>query len=182
MTAQEKASGVSPWRRAKRPLTAAAGPYGRPFHPAIVPVPLGALLCSLAFDVGSRSGGPPDALATGSDWLIGIGLAGAAPSMVLGFLDLVQIPAGTRTMRLGLVHMALNVTTSTLYLGSYLVRRQRPRDGRGVRTGLIALSGAGFVLLTVSGHLGGKLAYRYGVRVVDESAQREGYRTAGASA
>jgi hypothetical protein len=28
----------------------------------------------------------------------------------------------------------------------------------------------------VSGSLGGKLAYRYGVRVVDESAQADGYR------
>jgi hypothetical protein len=28
----------------------------------------------------------------------------------------------------------------------------------------------------VSGYLGGKLVYRYGVRVADESTQSEGYR------
>jgi uncharacterized membrane protein len=31
-------------------------------------------------------------------------------------------------------------------------------------------------VLTVSGWLGGQLAYRYGVRVADESAQAEAYR------
>jgi uncharacterized membrane protein len=146
----------------------------------VVPIPLGAWLSSLVFDVGSRAGGPPDALATGSEWLIGLGLTGAAPGVVLGFLDLLQVPAGTRTMRLGLVHMALNVTAATLYLGDFLVRRQRPSDGRGVPAPLIGLSGAAFALVAVSGHLGGKLAYRYGVRVADESAQRDGYGTAGA--
>jgi uncharacterized membrane protein len=180
MSGRAAVSGSTTWRRAKRPLTPAAGPYGRPFHPAVVPVPLGAWLGSLVLDVGSRSGGPPDALATGSDWLLGLGLAGAAPSVVLGFLDLVQVPAGTRTMRLGLVHMALNVSATTLFLGDFLVRRRRVRDGDGVPTPLIGLSAAAFALLAVSGHLGGRLAYRYGVRVVDESAQLEGYGAAGA--
>lgn len=177
MQGEAAVTGVSTWRRAKRPLTPAAGPYGRPFHPALVPVPLGAWLGSLVFDVGSRAGGPPDALATGSEWLIGLGLVGAAPAGVLGFLDLLQVPAGTRTMRLGLVHMALNVTATTLYLGDFLVRRHRPRDGRGVPAPLIGLSGATFALIALSGHLGGKLAYRYGVRVADEAAQRDGYAT-----
>lgn len=121
-------------------------------------------------------------LAAGSSWLIGLGLAGAAPAAALGFLDLVQVPAGTKTMRLGLCHMALNLTATTLYLGGLLIRLHRPRDGRGVPSRLIALSGTSFVLLAVSGHLGGKLAYRYGVRVADESDQRDGYESAQATA
>jgi hypothetical protein len=36
------------------------------------------------------------------------------------------------------------------------------------------------VALTVSAYLGGKLAYRYGVRVADEKTQAEGYRTTSA--
>lgn len=173
---------ITTWRRAKRPFVKVAGPYGRPAHPAVVVVPLGAWTSSLVLDIGSRAGGPPEALATGSSWLIGVGLTAAAPAVVLGFLDLIQVPAGTRTMRLGLTHMALNVTATTLYLGGFLLRRHRPPDGRGVPPSLIGLSASAFSLLATAGHLGGKLAYRYGVRVANESDQRDGYGQAGAVA
>lgn len=173
---------ITTWRRAKRPFVKVAGPYGRPAHPAVVVVPLGAWTSSLVLDIGSRAGGPPEALAMGSSWLIGVGLTAAAPAVVLGFLDLIQVPAGTRTMRLGLTHMALNVTATTLYLGGFLLRRHRPPDCRGVPPSLIGLSASAFSLLATAGHLGGKLAYRYGVRVADESDQRDGYGQAGAVA
>ena len=42
--------------------------------------------------------------------------------------------------------------------------------------GLIALSLLSLAVLAVSGYLGGKLAYRYGVRVADETTQLEGYQ------
>ncbi|MGW4134278.1 hypothetical protein [Amycolatopsis japonica] len=41
--------------------------------------------------------------------------------------------------------------------------------------GPFVLSAAAFVALAVSGYLGGKLAYRYGVRVAAESTQAEGF-------
>jgi uncharacterized membrane protein len=62
---------------AKRPLTALAGPYGHPFHPALVTVPIGAWVASLVFDLVSREADDPEIFATGSAWLIGVGLAGA---------------------------------------------------------------------------------------------------------
>ncbi len=85
-------------------------------------------------------------------------------------------------MRLGLIHMALNVTATTLYFGGFLLRQQRDRTGRGVPPSLIGLSATAFALLATAGHLGGKLAYRYGVRVADEGDQRDGYGEAGAVA
>jgi uncharacterized membrane protein len=85
---------TSNWKRAKRPRAGVAGPYGRPLHPAVVPIPL----------------------------------------------------------------------------------------GHGVPAPLIALSGIAVGLVTVSGHLGGRLAYRYGVRVVDESTQQTGYLSGEATA
>lgn len=170
---------IESWRRAKRPLVSLAGPYGRPLHPALVTIPIGAWFAGLVFDVASRAGGPARALSVGSTWLGAVGAVGAVPAAALGFLDLLQVPAGTRTMRVGLAHMALNLTATTLQVGGTVVRLNRHRDGRGVPTSLIALSGTAFGLLTVGGHLGGKLAYRYGVRVVDESVQRAGYGAAG---
>lgn len=167
------------WRRAKRPRVALAGPYGRPLHPALVTVPIGAWLGGLVLDVASRTRGPGKALTTGSTWLSAVGLAGALPAAVLGYLDLLQVPAGTKTMQVGVTHMWLNLTAVTLNTGGLVLRLQREPDRRGVPVGLIGLSAGAFGLLAVSGHLGGRLAYRYGVRVVDESVQREGYGAAG---
>jgi hypothetical protein len=44
------------------------------------------------------------------------------------------------------------------------------------------LSAVSIAALVVSGFLGGKLTYRYGVRVVTETAQADGYRSANARA
>jgi uncharacterized membrane protein len=167
------------WRRAKRPRLPVAGSYGRPVHPALVTVPIGAWLAGLVFDTASRLGAPAKELAVGSTWLSAIGVAGAVPAAALGFLDLLQVPAGTRTMRLGLVHMSLNLTATTLHLGNLIARLHRQPDDRGVPAGLIALSGSAFCLVAVSGHLGGRLAYSYGVRVADEWRQRDGYGSTG---
>jgi uncharacterized membrane protein len=45
-----------------------------------------------------------------------------------------------------------------------------------VAIGLIILSAVALGVLTVSGWLGGQLAYRYGVRVAEESTQAEAYQ------
>ena len=40
--------------RAKQPVSSMlAGPYGHPFHPILVTVPIGAWLCSLVFDIAA---------------------------------------------------------------------------------------------------------------------------------
>jgi uncharacterized membrane protein len=46
-----------------------------------------------------------------------------------------------------------------------------------VSAGPLALSIVALVVLSASGFLGGKLAYRYGVRVADERTQAEGFAT-----
>ena len=161
---------------AKRPVSLLAGPYGHPFHPILVTVPIGSWVASLVFDVASRLGTQPAVFATGSRWLIGLGIVGALAAAMFGLLDLFVIPTGTRAFRTGLVHMTLNLTVVTLYAGSFLLRRGAGEESDGVAVGLIALSVVALGLLAVSGWLGGQLAYRYGVRVADEATQAEGYR------
>ncbi len=41
-------------RTAKAPATRVAGPYGHPFHPMLVTVPIGAWVCSVVFDIATR--------------------------------------------------------------------------------------------------------------------------------
>jgi uncharacterized membrane protein len=54
------------------------------------------------------------------------------------------------------------------------------RSGQApVPAGPIVLSAASIAVLGVSGFLGGKLAYHYGIRVADEETQSAGFTTYG---
>lgn len=164
--------GVPP---AKKPVSAAlAGPYGHPFHPILVTVPIGAWVASLVFDLGSHVVAEPAFLAEGSLWLIGLGAVGAVAAAMIGFLDFLTIPTGTRAFRTGLVHMGLTLAVTVAYVGNFLWRRAG--ENGPVALGPLALSVVSLFALAAAGYLGGMLAFRYGVRVADEATQAEGYR------
>lgn len=161
-------------QRAKEPLSAAlAGPYGHPFHPILVTVPIGAWLSSVVFDVASTIAGPGDALSTGARWLIAIGVLGALAAATVGFLDFLVIPTGTPAHRTALVHAALNVAVTAAFAGDFVWRLQQPHGATPV--GPLVLSLVAVAGLAVSGTLGGRLSYRYGVRVAADRVQATGF-------
>ncbi|HET7398602.1 MAG TPA: DUF2231 domain-containing protein, partial [Intrasporangium sp.] len=161
--------------RAKEPVSAAlAGPYGHPFHPMLVTVPIGAWMCSLVFDIGARLSDDARALTTGARWLIAVGVLSALAAAAVGFLDFTGIPPGTRARRTATTHMVLNLGITVAFAVNFLWRRGEPTTG----VGPIALSVLTLGALGLSGALGGKLAYRYGVRVAAEAVQAEGFHTA----
>lgn len=165
-----------PHLQAKRPVSALlAGPYGHPFHPMLVTVPIGAWVASLVFDLASHTAGDPAFLARGSMWLIALGVIGALAAATVGFLDLCAIPAGTRASRTALVHMTLNLLVTAAYVGGFLWRHAGGGPTGSVPMGMLALSAGSIAVLAAAGRLGGKLAYHYGVRVADENTQAEGF-------
>lgn len=170
---------TSQLERAKQPVSASlAGPYGHPFHPILVTVPIGAWVSSLVFDIASHVDAHPGFLTQGSEWLIAIGVLGAVAAALIGFLDLFAIPTGTPAFRTGLVHMSLNLSVAAAYAGNFAWRHGDYLQAQPVGGGQLALSAVSLAALAVSGYLGGKLAYRYGVRVADETTQADGFRTA----
>jgi nitrite reductase/ring-hydroxylating ferredoxin subunit/uncharacterized membrane protein len=122
---------------------------GHSVHPLFVAIPIGAWSSAVVFDML----GDEDAARK----LTGIGLLGAVPSAITGASDWSYTDAGER--RIGLVHAAANWLAIGTYLGSWLARRSG-RNGLGI--GLSVLGGGA---LTVSGWLGGHLAYALGVGV-----------------
>jgi uncharacterized membrane protein len=161
--------------RAKQPVNAAlAGPYGHPFHPILVTVPIGAWVASLVFDIASRVAHDPEFLTRGSMWLIATGVLGALAAALVGLLDLFAIPTGTRAFRTALTHMTLNLLVTAAYASGFAWRHAAGSASR-VGVGMLALSAVSLAVLGISGYLGGKLAYHYGVRVADEATQAEGY-------
>lgn len=160
--------------RAKRPRTPLAGPYGHPFHPILVTIPIGTWTASLIFDILALLSDDPGPYALASQILIAIGVIGAVVAAVFGLLDMSQIAAGTPARRTALTHMTANLVAVVLFAVSWAVRAGAGHDEVSV-LGMV-LSVAGLLVVGLSGWLGGKLAYRYGVRVADESTQDEGFR------
>lgn len=161
--------------RAKEPVTAVlAGPYGHPFHPILVTVPIGAWVCSLVFDIVSWFADDSGTFVDGATWLIAIGVVGALAAASIGFLDFFAIPSGTPAHRTALVHMALNLAITVAYALNFVWRYNADASG-GTDAGPFILSLLSLAALGISGFLGGKLAYRFGVRVAAESVQAEGY-------
>ena len=165
-------------QRAKQPVSALlAGPYGHPFHPILVTIPIGAWVCSLVFDVASHLTSTPG-LVTGAQWLIGIGVLGALAAASVGLLDLLAIPPATPAHRTALIHAGLNLTLTLAYVANFAWRYRAGDSGTATASGPLILSILSLVALSVSGYLGGKLAYRYGVRVAAETVQAEGFEAA----
>lgn len=168
---------------AKRPMTVLAGKYGHPLHPMLVTVPIGAWIASLVFDIASRLVAGPAFLVRGSEWLIAVGVVGAFAAAGAGILDFYVIKPGTRAYRTVVLHMSLNLLVITAFGADFVWRHGSYHRPGAVPPAQIAASAACLVLLAVSGYLGGKLSYRYGVRVADEQTQARGFnarKTAGA--
>jgi uncharacterized membrane protein len=160
--------------RAKHPISVAAGPYGHPFHPILVTVPIGAWIGSLVLDIGSRAADNGGGLARAAWWMIALGVIGAAVAAIFGLMDFARLPKRSPAGRTALIHMVLNVIVLALFVISYIWREDRGVEEE-TSTGQIVLTIVALLLLSVSGWLGGRLSYRYGVRVAHERDQLDGY-------
>jgi uncharacterized membrane protein len=162
--------------QAKEPVTPIAGPYGHPFHPILVTVPIGAWVASVVFDVASKIDESAPAMVEGAYWLIAIGIVGAVVAALFGLMDLFGIPRGTRALRYGLVHLSLNLVIVAMFVGGFIWRSDTYDSTGETSAAQLALSLGALMLLAVSGWIGGMLTYRFGVRVASERTQVEAFR------
>ena len=124
---------------------------GHPVHPMLTDVPIGAWMMAQVFDtLDSLSGS--DRYADAARTCIWTGLAGAVGAAVTGITD--WSDTGGKSRRLGFVHGVINLTATTFFLTSALMRR------RGRTNGAVAASTTGFALATASAYLGGALVYQ----------------------
>ncbi len=147
-----------------------AGPEGHPFHPLLVPLPIGAFVSSLIFDILSRTraDGLPY-LVDGAFWLIGVGLIGALVAAVFGVLDLRRIPRGTPAFATARTHLTLNAATAVLFAIGYAWRAGDHVALDKTRWGQFALSAVAVAFLIAAMWLGGKLTYHHGMRVTGQA-------------
>jgi uncharacterized membrane protein len=156
-----------------RPLL--AGPDGHPFHPLLVPLPIGAFVSSLIFDIltRTRAGGLPY-LVDGAFWLIGIGLTSALVAAVPGVLDLRTIRRGEPAFAAARAHLMLNVAAAALFAIGYAWRAGDHVALDKTRWGQLALSAIAVAFLLAATWLGGKLTYYHGIRVTGQAGHQDG--------
>jgi nitrite reductase/ring-hydroxylating ferredoxin subunit/uncharacterized membrane protein len=124
---------------------------GHPLHPVITDIPVGAWTMAEVFDAldaATGDGRYEDAARV----CINAGLLGAAGAAVTGLTD--WSDTGKSDRRMGLVHAMLNVTATSLFLTSALLRRGR-RTPAATR-----MSAAGYAFAMAGAYLGGALVYK----------------------
>jgi uncharacterized membrane protein len=124
----------------------------------LVTIPIGLWVFSFFCDLMGMSNPDPE-WNTVALYTMGGGIIGALLAAVAGFIDLLSLPPGPRAT--GIKHMAINLTIVVLYVINFWMRTEGPA-GPG---NLVWLSLLTILLLLVSGWLGGKLVYEYGVAV-----------------
>lgn len=136
---------------------------GHPLHAALTDVPVGAWTTATVLDVIEMSTGRKD-LAPGADAAVAVGLVGATASAITGLNDWQHVDDPAR--KVGIVHAAINASAASLFLGSYLLRRQGHRSAAH----LLGLIGFGTVL--TGSWFGGRLVYHDKIGV-DHSRREE---------
>jgi uncharacterized membrane protein len=139
---------------------------GHAAHPMLITLPLGLLGTAVIFDIIQAFTDEPD-LAVASFYMIAAGIIGGLLAAVLGLLDWLAIPAGTRAKRIGALHGIGNVVVVVLFALSWLLRRGQADyqpDGLAFWLGIIAV-----LLALWTAWAGGELVERLGVGV-DEGA------------
>jgi uncharacterized membrane protein len=133
---------------------------GHPLHPMLVTIPIGCWLFSFACDLLYLATGNTQPWAVVAYYTIVGGIAGAAAAGVPGLVDLLSLPSGP-AKNTAIAHMTINLTVLGLYVVNAAMRYHVPQ----FLSYEIALSGVCLILLAVSGWLGGKMVYVYGVAV-----------------
>jgi uncharacterized membrane protein len=148
-----------------------AGPYGRPLHPLLVTVPVGAFATTLAFDVASVLV-EGRAFGRAATWLSAIGVVTGLLAAVFGFVDYRRLTTGTRAHATAVRHMILMDVTLLCFVIGFFVRRADPDQYlNGTPPLALLLSIVGSAVLLVGAWIGGRLTYSDGVRVADERDQ-----------
>lgn len=133
---------------------------GHPLHPLLTDIPIGAWTFATLFDglslVASSRRGRRQA-EDAADFLMGLGVASAVPTAIVGITDYSAIKEDAAAI--GALHGAMNGLSLLVYAGSVVARRRRHRE-----TGII-LGLAGMSLSTFAAWLGGELIYRKRVGV-----------------
>jgi uncharacterized membrane protein len=142
---------------------------GKPFHPPLTDVPVGAYILAPAFDVISTIGGDNHGWATdfyraGTFTIIGGAIVSVFAALT-GFWDwLRSTEPGNQARRTANAHMLVMLTLTAVVIVDIILRLANYDDPH-TPVAVLVLSLVVALLVTVGGTIGGGLAFDYGFNV-----------------
>ncbi len=156
--------------RSDKSRTESAAAIARhPIHPFLVAFPVAFLIGGFLADVMLRLS-TDDFWSRAAVWLIGAGLVMGVVAAIAGLIDFLAIERA-RSLTAGWVHLIGNTLVLAVSAANLWLRLQSP--GFVVPSGIF-LSGFVVLLLTVTGWLGGELAFRHHIGMVGRGATGTG--------
>ncbi|MGH8945531.1 MAG: DUF2231 domain-containing protein [Acidimicrobiia bacterium] len=151
---------------------------GKPLHPPLTDLPIGAYIIAPVLDVisyfgdgSSRAGN----LYRAAGYMLLAGAIASLATILTGFLDWLRTTKGSQVRRLANAHAWTMVSMSVLVLIDLWVRFLGPE--REAASGVVVLLGILIVgLATLGGTLGGTLVYGYGFNVEAADHNHPAYR------
>jgi len=143
-----------------------------PIHPALVTIPIGALVLALIGDI-AMSTAHTQFWYSFALYCLGIGILGALLAAIFGFIDYFSVPMTAPARTLATRHMVLNLTAVVLYIISFFLRLNNAAFLTGRWAAVMALEVIALVILATSGWIGGQMAYVHRVGVVETPAVKE---------
>jgi len=124
---------------------------GHPLHPVFTDVPIGAWMMAQVFDALGATR-RTRAYDNAAKVCITTGLLGAVGAAATGLADWSE--TGRDSRRIGFIHGMVNITATSLFLASAIMRRRRKTPGA------VAASSTGFAVAMAGAYLGGVLVYQ----------------------
>jgi len=135
-----------------------------PLHPALVHIPTALWPVAFLSDLISQFQAN-NSFVQLAFYAILLGLIVAVLAIPTGYADWTDIRPEKPAWKLGLYHMILNGVVFILWGLNLVLRVPGLQTDVSVPLGLVALSVAATALLLISGYLGGRMIYAYGINV-----------------
>ena len=145
---------------------------GHPIHPMLVPFPIALWSTSFALDIWFYFQRNPSWLLI-SKFMIAAGCLGAVAAAIPGIIDWWTLK-DPQVVKVANWHARLNIVALIVFSSSLFLRLSSSGHLVGHRLTIpFLLSFVGVILISISGWLGGELAYRYGVGVAPKDKGQE---------
>lgn len=142
-----------------------------PLHPALAHIPTSLWPAAWLFDLISQF--RAENVFVQLAFYAGLaGLLVALFAIPTGFADWTDIRREKPAWKLGLYHMSLNLVVTGLWAVNAWLRIRSYQTATAVPLGLLGLSTLAMLLLIVSGYLGGRMIYAYGISVARLSKKK----------
>lgn len=149
-----------------RKLHPVRGFDGKPFHPPLTDIPVGAYVIAPVLDIAAylfRGSAWSSGLHEAARWVFMVGAFFALLAVITGVADWLTTEKGTQIRRMANAHALTMFTTSALVATSLILRTGDAFPGPHA---IYAALGAVILLLvTIGGTLGGSMVFEYGFNV-----------------